>query len=270
LLQGYKQRYDLVVNIIDYFSVFDSIENMNEPAYALRDLGLSDKESSVYMALVSLEQATAYQIANKSGIKRPTVYVTLEELRKKGLVLKVPHPKKQVFIAKDPEDYIKEIEQKIYSAKQALPQIIAMIGGSHKPKVTFYEGIEGVSHALSFRLEKMKGKELIGFFATSKNPTKEYTEAFATFQKNLQKNNISIRGIAPESITLTDVRKEDEEHNRTIKSVSSETYSSNISIDVGDTFVRIIDIEELQATIIENPNVAKTMRQIFEMVWGNI
>ena len=246
-----------------------TIAAMSEPIYALRNLGLSEKESSVYMALVSLEQATAYQIANKSGIKRSTVYVTLEELRKKGLVLKVPHPKKQVFIAKNPEDYIREMEQKIVSAKQALPQIIAMMGGSHKPKVTFYEGMSGVSQALYFRLEEMRGKELIGFFATAENLTSEYIEVFTKFQEKLTAHDISIRGIAPEHKTLRDFREEDTKYNRTIKTVPFTEYSSNISIDVGDTFVRIIDITELQATIIENTNVAKTMRQIFEMVWGN-
>ena len=62
---------------------------------ALKTIGLSDKESAVYMALLQLGQATAYAVAVKSGLKKPTTYIILDELIEKGLVLKVPQMKTQ-------------------------------------------------------------------------------------------------------------------------------------------------------------------------------
>ena len=60
----------------------------------LSHIGLSEKEVHVYVALAELESGTAYQIALACDVKKPTVYVILEDLRKKGLVLKIPHAKK--------------------------------------------------------------------------------------------------------------------------------------------------------------------------------
>ena len=51
---------------------------------ALRNFGLNDKEARVYVALLELGQTTAYAIAERSGLKRPTVYVILDDLRQKG------------------------------------------------------------------------------------------------------------------------------------------------------------------------------------------
>ena len=69
---------------------------------ALKNLGLNDKEARAYAALLELGQTTAYAVAERSGLKRPTVYVVLDELRQKGLVLKIPHVKKQLWSAKSP------------------------------------------------------------------------------------------------------------------------------------------------------------------------
>ena len=63
----------------------------------LEAIGLTEKESVVYVALLSLGTGTAYRIAEECSVKKPTVYVILEDLRKKGLVLKVPHAKKALF-----------------------------------------------------------------------------------------------------------------------------------------------------------------------------
>ena len=75
---------------------------------ALQDMGLSEKESQVYVALLELGKANVARIAQQSNIKRPTVYVLLEDLRKKGLVLKVPHIKNALYIAQDPDFFFHE------------------------------------------------------------------------------------------------------------------------------------------------------------------
>ena len=51
----------------------------------LQSLGFSEKESKVYFTLLKIGPSTAYKIAKQSGLKRPTVYIILEELRKKDL-----------------------------------------------------------------------------------------------------------------------------------------------------------------------------------------
>jgi sugar-specific transcriptional regulator TrmB len=52
----------------------------------LKELGLSDKESAVYTALVEAGKASPARLAKATGIKRPTVYAVGEDLLLKGLI----------------------------------------------------------------------------------------------------------------------------------------------------------------------------------------
>src|SRR3990167_7744709 len=92
----------------------------------LEQIGLSPKEAQVYLALLSLESSTAYEIAQHCEVKKPTVYVILEDLRQKGLVLKVPHAKKALFAARDISEYLHEQRRKLGAVESIVPQLQAL------------------------------------------------------------------------------------------------------------------------------------------------
>jgi len=50
----------------------------------LQKLGLSDKESKVYLASLELGPAPIAAIAKQASVNRPTTYVIIESLIKKG------------------------------------------------------------------------------------------------------------------------------------------------------------------------------------------
>jgi sugar-specific transcriptional regulator TrmB len=52
----------------------------------LISLGLTQKEAAVYLALLQTKKGTALTVAKQANIKRPTVYLVLNSLIKKGLV----------------------------------------------------------------------------------------------------------------------------------------------------------------------------------------
>ena len=52
----------------------------------LQDYGLTNNESLIYAYLVEHVEATAYTIAQELHIPRATVYITIESLKKKGLL----------------------------------------------------------------------------------------------------------------------------------------------------------------------------------------
>ena len=56
------------------------------PTDTLIKFGLSEKEASVYIALLELEVAVVQEIASAAGINRSSTYVVLEALQKRGLV----------------------------------------------------------------------------------------------------------------------------------------------------------------------------------------
>jgi sugar-specific transcriptional regulator TrmB len=90
----------------------------NEIKSALIEVGLSEKESQVYVALVELGEASVNKIQNLTGLNRVTVYPVINSLINKGFVSKFSMDKKSYFKSIEPKqilDIIKDKEQKIKS-----------------------------------------------------------------------------------------------------------------------------------------------------------
>ena len=75
-------------------------------AKQLEQLGLTEKEAKIYVALLEVGEATAQQLATKSGINRATTYVTLENLLKRGLASNITKKKKTYFIIESPQQIL--------------------------------------------------------------------------------------------------------------------------------------------------------------------
>ena len=91
----------------------------------LVDIGFSQKEAQVYLALLSLGKANAYQVAVKSGLKKPTSYMILEELHKKGYAALVPREKKKQYVPVQPEALFYQYKEKLSLFEKSLPELPA-------------------------------------------------------------------------------------------------------------------------------------------------
>lgn len=241
---------------------------------ALQALGINEKESAVYIALLQLGRASAYSISEKSGLKKPTTYVVLDELIKKALVYKIPRERKQLYMARSPEQVFAMSEERLRLAKEKLPELLAFSRGEKKKvNVMYFEGLNGIKQMLEYKIKEMEGKELVGFYATDENFNPDTKEEFDGYFKKewnekMLKLNITMRGIAPEGIEMKPYRDVDEKYGRKVKVVPKELYSSDTAIDVIGDIVRIQDYKNTQGVLLENPDMAKTIREIFEMVWS--
>lgn len=240
---------------------------MSKYEEALQGLGLNQKESLVYSSLLQLGKATAYRIAQKSGLKKPTVYVILDELRQKGLVLKIPYPNKQIYSAKHPEVLIRDAEEKLRRVHNALPELLALTQSEDKPSVMYFEGLGGVEKVLNYGLDKLEGGELIGFNAHGEKISEELLEIFLEYNKRLKKSGIKVRGFVPDHPSLEKFRESDAEFGRNMRVIPFQQYSSDVSVDIGPDFVKLLMFNDLQGVVIEHKGVACAFKQIFEMMW---
>jgi DNA-binding MarR family transcriptional regulator len=234
----------------------------------MKSLGLSQKEAQVYLALLRTGKASASLIAENAGLKRPTTYLILAELRKKGCVLKMPGSKKQMFIAKSPEELIETAQKNMSYALGVLPQLMNMFS-THDPKVRtiHFEGLDGMREALWYRLNELKGSEVVAFFGSTEEASSDLIDLFHSWNSALASSAIELRSIVPNAKNLKKFRDKDMEYGFEPKLMSPTDYTSKTSIDITTKFVRILMFKEQQAVIIENPIVAKAMKEIFGMIW---
>ncbi|MEK7568973.1 MAG: helix-turn-helix domain-containing protein [Patescibacteria group bacterium] len=148
----------------------------------LQEIGLNEKEAGVYLALLQVDSASVVDIAEKTKIKRPTVYVVLETLAKKGLVSEVEIGKKTHYAAEPPErlETFVERQQLILGEtakrlKDIIPQMKSVqreLG--ERPVLKYFDGKEAAFHdSLAFFPSGNESKEDTGYFAFNRDLIEE-------------------------------------------------------------------------------------------------
>ncbi len=241
---------------------------------SLKNLGLNEKEARVYIALLQTGQSTAYRVAKHSGLKKPTAYVILDDLIDKGIVSKVPRAKIMQYNAISPEDLFSTYKSRLANAEtEALPELKALSRGrmKNKVKVSYYEGLEGIREMYNKLCKTMAGKEYTGFFAHEKDTPPELLKFFDELNEKIRKQNIRRRGITVKHKSLKKYLNKDfqKKYQLNLRALPANVYDSNISIEIYKNYTQIFSHRYLQGILIDNPDIARTIKQIFEIVWKN-
>ena len=138
----------------------------------LQDIGLSEKESKVYLAALEIGRATADQLAKQAKIVRPTTYVQLDSLMKKGLMSTYQEGKKTYFAPESPELLRRllskqkdDLSAKERDLSSLLPDLLRQFeGAGERPVVRFFPGKEGIV-AVREEILTTKEKEMYAIFS---------------------------------------------------------------------------------------------------------
>ncbi len=242
----------------------------------LKDFGLSDKEISVYLALVELGPSPVRQIGEKAEINRGTTYDILRSLQDLGLVSFFDKEAKQYFTAEDPEKLItalderkKNIDKVRGELTEHLPELRALFQVSgDKPRVALYEGMEGVRQILEDVLDVMDETETREYYVYSSAGIRgNVYEAMPDFSNRRIKRKISVKTLAlgngGQTVGL-DERKWLPTNGKEFKSTYEIIYGNrvaHISLDVGQNPVGVI---------IQNSGIYETQKFIFNSLWEKI
>lgn len=241
---------------------------MKDIHQVLVSLGLSEKEAVTYLALLKLGEATAYQVAQHNGLKKPTTYVVLESLLEKGFVLKIPDAKKWRFVAKKPEEIYSHEAENLASFQAFLPILSRMTSsrGTGSTDVLVFDGLNNIKRGLWYGMQDVK--EFVAFYGAATGASDELLKVILDWNAELAGRGVRSRAIVPDHPSLARFRKLDDAHNRAVRVIPFSSYPSDISIEIYATFVRIFLINRPQCIIIHNPSLTKVLKNIFEIVWG--
>jgi sugar-specific transcriptional regulator TrmB len=157
----------------------------------LKEAGLTDGETRVYLALLELGSSTIGPILEKSGITRSIIYRILEKLIKKGLVSYITKEKTKYYQAAQPSkilDYVdsreKELEKNKKKIQSMIPQLMLKQQLAKKSEANIYEGFKGLMTAYENRYQKLKkGDEVVLYGLPPEQPGFHH----AYWKKNHQK-----------------------------------------------------------------------------------
>ncbi|MEK7559725.1 MAG: helix-turn-helix domain-containing protein [Patescibacteria group bacterium] len=242
----------------------------------LKKIGLSQNEAKVYLALLEIGSSTAQTIAQKSELKRPTTYVQLESLMKRGLVSSFERNAKTLFRAEDPEHLHKVLEKEKEEQKlkaEALEQILPGLGNLYlsageRPRVRFFEDIEGLK---TIQDEILKTKEKLIKAVTNAD---DVLKLFPQHAKNYIPKRVQ-RGIRSKIIYTSSegdfLKSTDKEMLRESKFIeSSKMPFSGDMLTYGQNVVISVVSKKQFGIIIESEEIAKSFGAIFDLLWEKI
>ncbi len=232
----------------------------------LNQIGLENKQASIYMALLELGTASVQLIAQKAQLKRPTTYLILDELQAKGLVSIVPREKKALYTAESPEKLIGDLHKKQELIKRFMPELLALYNEKkEKPKVRMYEGKEGIKEV--YRM--IYSSSSVDFFGTTREVQKYDPEQLWNYVKRTQTEKVYTRDL------LTHC-KEDYEYakkatpgpNYEVRFVKQGNKFLTDNAVFGDNVVFFSFHPQIFAVMITSREISQAIKTLFEFAWS--
>jgi Predicted transcriptional regulators len=225
----------------------------------LKEAGLTENESKIYLALLEIGPANAGLISRKSGLHRRVVYDSLDMLIQKGLVGYIKRNNTRHFQAVNPERVRELLEEKEKILDEIMPKMMELYSKSkEKEETNFYVGINGLKTIFEDQINT--GKEILILGAS--NLAYEILEFyFHWFDKRRKERKIKTRIIAHEKIKsnlpLSEIR------------YLPKKYHSPLAVNVYGKKTALIlwDREKPLAILINNERISSGYKNYFEILW---
>ncbi|OGE83364.1 MAG: hypothetical protein A2846_02790 [Candidatus Doudnabacteria bacterium RIFCSPHIGHO2_01_FULL_49_9] len=237
-----------------------------ETIEVLEKIGLTDKEASVYLAVLELGTASVESIARKAETKRPTTYLVLDELQGKGLVSIVPRAKKSLYTAESPELILTEVNRKEELLKRFMPNMLALFNArTDKPQVLLFEGRDAVRGVY----DKILSGKNVAWFSTIRDILSVYPDYPKKLNERAMTGDVSVRELLTKS-------KEDIEYVKTMRhgpnfqqhfaTGAGEFFTDNCLYDGNVVFFYFQPA--IAAIQISSQGIYKSLKSLYEFAWS--
>ena len=243
---------------------------------SLEKMGMTKNEIKLYLKLLEFGSAGASTLAKNIGENRTSTYSLLNAMLNKGFVSYLNKEGIKYFSATDPKILVHQFLEDAGHLKALLPELLAISNQySQKPKITFYEGLNGIKQIAEMFLEH-PGSTRYSFMGSNKkemNPEMlQYIEE--DFLNRRIALGIKYKGIVAGSMPMaTKHAKTDKAHLREVKYIQDEKLPLKIHVDIfAENKVAIYSYNkgEMMGVVIEHESFYTTMRTVFELAWRGI
>jgi len=233
---------------------------------SLENLGLEEKEVNIYLTLLEVGESSVLEISKRSGVKRPTTYVILQSLEKKGLVTKRFKSKKTLYLPQNPKKLITDAEFNLKQLHEAVPFLESMYKTrKDKPKVLIYEGKDGLDRAND---EAFLVKGEVVYMGTLNLSRDIFPRTFRKTDYALSEN-FKIRELIDDSEESRVYSQKVCSDRRQVRFMPKKLLPFEADIAVFGNKTLITSVKKEYFTLaIESKEIAHAFKSIFELVWG--
>ena len=230
--------------------------------------GLSEVQARIYLYLIKNGQSTPAEIANGIDENRTTVYSAAEKLEKLGIITQKDRGKVSAYVPNHPsvlesitEKRLRNVARQAKNLESNLPSLINYYNEYQStPGATTFYGNEGVKMIW----DKVIATKAPYYFVRSKYDEVADEKSLEEFKNNRVKAGIEADNITPLEFTKNDNTEMKEKYLLTRTLLPPDEYDSPVEIDIfGDNVAFINYSRNGMSTLIESPDIADAMRQMF-------
>jgi sugar-specific transcriptional regulator TrmB len=235
----------------------------------LQDTGLDEQRANIYLAALNLGEASAKDLAESVGVARTAVYDNLKVLEAKGYVRSIREGKRHVYVPLHPKELYNRFENQKNQLKDLLPDFLAIYAEKEiKPFTQLFQG-QYAAREVYENILRTATDEYV-YFSPSELTLQVVDRKFMQDWVNRR----VAKGLRSRSLRVKDKSKVDGEvftseakylrqirylHGHIDLKASIYIYGNNVGV--------ISTKKENTAFIIHSPDLAFSLKQIFEFIW---
>ena len=237
-------------------------------AELLIQTGLSEVQAKIYLYLIKHGQSTPAEIATGVNENRTTVYSAAEKLEALGIISQKDRGKITAYVPNHPsvlesiaEKRLRKVARQAKNLESNLPSLINYYNEHQStPGATTFYGQEGVQMIW----DKILATGQTFYFVRSRFDELVDREGLENFKNSRVEAGIQSENITPSEFTNNTNKEQKDKYllDRTLLPPSE--YNSSVEIDIfGDNVAFINYAKDGMSTLIESPEIADAMRQMF-------
>jgi sugar-specific transcriptional regulator TrmB len=238
----------------------------------IENFNLGEREAKVYLAALSLGKSRVSDIAKKARLNRITTYEILKRLTNKGIANNIIYKKIIYFEVIDPKQFLHKIERQAELAREAIPQLLLLKNTSNKqPRVEYFVGVEGLKVLYEDSLN-CKNK-IIYNMANIKNLINFFGKDFLnTYIKKRIRKEIQIKVLIPNDEIAKKYIENEKKRNslREYKFFNNKKFPMPNEIMIYDNKIVLLSFSSQIGVIIEDNNIAKSLKSICRLLWEKL
>lgn len=232
----------------------------------LQNIGFTEKEALVYLALMELGSGTVTQVSQRAKLKRSIIYIILEGLIKRGYVSEIPEIKINRYVAVEPTKILSDLKNKTTSFKELLPSLLAIYNKpTWKPKINYFEGKEGVINV--FRQIEQCPKAL--FISSTRRIKEHMPDELERWVSTMSKRLVPLEGK-----NLLEDTPVDRKFARDLKGSKQQIkflpkgLTLDVDISIYENKIALTSLtDHLFIVVIESKALYNSMKTIFDLLW---
>jgi sugar-specific transcriptional regulator TrmB len=243
-----------------------SIEKLEQ---VLLEIGLGENEGRIYLTALSQGPTTAAALAKHTGIKRTTVYSTIESLQKRGLMHEEARGFKRMFVAEHPEKLDSVVESRRSILKSALPELFSLYFRTEEKdgSVKKYSGLDGIKRIYGGLLQELNEGDFYLVISDQQKWISHDPQYFENFKRERAKLRLNIKLLLQDSPSARRNMPLQRDYNESVKILPKQLELATNMVIVPHKVIIVQTVEPLYALVIESQAVVQMNRVLFDIIW---